>query len=723
MFPLLLLSLLAATPPEGAAPVLFLPRTATGAPDGFTALLSPAGDPDRVLSFPAGQWVTPPPGDYWAFLEGPETISPWPSRLDLRARDFSPLRVDFELVDSGRAEVAAAPELAVHLFGLDSHRRPDGEAREIFSRRLVAPPFAASLPVGRAFAAVYSPALGSYLALSPPFAVAKGLTTSVRPSPPRPGRADLLLILERPEPMASLAEDELRLFLQTAEGWQPPAVLAPSARRFYAVWYDLPAGPQRLRAFGDRLHLADRIVELRPGEVGQLTLRLGRRPDLEVRLDLPPSLRRSPQLRLELRPLSPPGRLARWILEPETTEIRLERLPPADAEIQLQAPPWAFSARLDLSSGKDAELRFAPRATELRGYLLREGERASGKLRFRLPDQDPIEVETDSLGRYEIDLWRRGLYEIGAMTAPELPSRQYYDLPEVREQINDLELPTARYVVRAFRRGTRRPVPIARAFYRFHDREDRLLAGELTIEDGQAPLPPFGPGRLDLWVAAKDHVERELLNLELPPDGPFRFVVAQLEPVTTWTHLRLEDQDEAPIEGAQLRIYRDGFSDQLLWQGKSDEDGDIEVPGHYGGRPALVRAPGFAFHAEPLPEPAAGTTEWQLARARPEKANLVVVDRESRTWAGAELWLGLRGLWLRGAALAWLTGGDGGGRTDLKGQIALSELPPDDLFLLAAPAGLDPEELPSLTLRARRLVFPPLPLQVLPLVVEPQAER
>jgi hypothetical protein len=169
------------------------------------------------------------------------------------------------------------------------------------------------------------------------------------------------------------------------------------------------------------------------------------------------------------------------------------------------------------------------------------------------------------------------------------------------------------------------------------------------------------------------------------------------------------------VVGAQLRVLRDGFSDQILWEGRSGAGGLVKVPAQYEGMPVLVRAPGFAFYADFLPQPTPGEEPWQLEKGPGGRTTLVVVDEESRTIAGAEVAVRVGNVWLRGENLAWLADNTAKGpRTGGDGSMVLRDLPSRKLLVLAKAGSFDPEDFEGLAFHAKILEAAKTPLLIVP---------
>ena len=614
-----------------------------------------------------------------------------------------------------------AYDLEARLIHADGASLEAPETDEVFSRQLPLATDAdapvAELPAGRAVAAIHSERYG-YKALSRPFRVEPGQETTVSPQPPSRTRADFLLALDRPRPARPFS-GRLSATMAGLDKERPADALIPSAGRVYAVWYGLPAGIHRLVVASPGHYLTDRIVELPGGEVGFLEARLERRPNVKVRLDLPEKLRQAAPLELEMRSLRFPATTEPWPVASDAREMTLHGVPPVDAEFILRSPPWEFRVRRDLRSGENGEIAFAPVVTEAFGSLSHGGEPASGIITFKLPDQPSFDVMTDGLGRYQVSLWRQDVYEVSTDPGDRDPFRRLVEVPLVLEKLIDVDVPSARHGVQALELGYAKWLPISQVLYRFVDEEGRELLGEVDGTGKRVELPPLGFGRIEVTVKAKGYYDARSEERALWPDAPGTEIGARLERVTARVRLRFAIDGFEPVEGVEVRVLRGGLSDEVAWEGKSNDQGVVDVPGDYAGLPTLVRSPGLAFKLARQPEPNPEPYVWWLELPLAEEATqVVVVDQESRPIVGASLLLGADLVWIRGKSLAWLLGDAGGeAKTDGQGVLRLRNLPSDQLSLLASSTAIDEIELGGYAQLAKQVdpAAPPmLVVRVLP---------
>jgi hypothetical protein len=542
--------------------------------------------------------------------------------------------------------------------------------------------------------------------------------SAFHPQLPAARRASFFLVLDRPGSARLFGRSGLKATLAAADGARRADVLIPTGGRVYALWYDLPPGIHRLVVSSPKLFFADRVLELPAGQVGYLAASLKRRPRVKVRLDLPARLIEAGPLEIEMRPRRPLAPAPeKWPVPTGAREMVISNLPPVDAEFTLHSPPWKFKTRLDLRDGKNGEIEFAPIVTEVFGNLTAGGFRRSDKIVFKLAGQEPVEVVPDELGRYQASLWRQEVYGVSVDLDDRQVFRRLVDVPVVLDQLVDLDVPSAIHRVFAYDHRNRRQLRISEALYRFVDEEGRELRGKAKIENGEGELPPLGFGTLDLTVKVRGYQDRRREGIPLWPRLPGADIVAWLEPVEAWVDLHLVDQDAQPVYKAEVRVLRDALADEIAWEGKSDHNGLVRVPGEYAGLPTLVRSYGHAFHVERLPDPYYFLPQWWLEE-KPSKAEtqVLVVDRERQLVAGADVLLGIGDIWLRGKSLAWLLEDlkrDGKtdsksdteidanlGKTDAKpaktginGVLLLRNLPAEKLFLLASTAPIGEIEL------------------------------
>ena len=686
-------------------------------PRGYTVHMSPTGEPEREITFPAGEWSSPPPGDYSVFLEGAGKISCCGGSAEIyeKGPDGAGQIGVMTVGAAGRARVESpfhpSNDLVAQLIGIDSHSQGASEPLEAFSRRLILdrPEPVVTMPAGKALAAVYSRRAGVYLALSRPFAVEPGGEALARPMPPAADKTDFLLVLERPRRAKSFDEYDLDAALYAGSDKIPADLLIPTAGRVYAVWYGLPAGPARLVVSSRSLYLADRMLELRGGEVESQVLALARRPRLRLQLEVPEQLRRQGPLEIFLKARASTGFTPPKI-DAAAKEVLLEGLPPLEGTLMLSfGELFSFEEPIDLRSGEDGELIFAPFETEVSGRLTCDGEGTLGEIAFSLPYNRQYVVKTDADGEYRTWLWQQRDYEV-LVSVPQRskPMRQVVEVPREPALLVDFEVPAPRHRLRAVDRQSRQVVPIKKADYDFTDDAGRLLQGREEAVDGQVELPPFGPGPLTVTVVADDYHDGRLEGLELPSRGADGELTLELDKVESFVHLELSrDLFAEKAAGAEIRVLRDGFPAEVAWEGKSDADGLVRIPAGFAGQVVLVRDEKSAVLVDFLPGQNVAPAKWRLpARPDPDRLTIVAVDEGFQPVSFADVLLGIGPVWLGGPVMSWLAGMEGrGATTNGYGIFSFFGLPEQEISLLVL-QGIPADDLSGLAHLAIRIDDP-----------------
>lgn len=215
-------------------------------PEGYEVHLVAASDLDRELVYPAGRWFQPPPGRYRFWVEGHWGMSNGSAIVNYSGSPFRErglVGVE-EMHPAGRIaldpKIEAGPDVALRLLHVESHNRTKFPQREI-SRRVFdqARWEGVLMPVGPVLAGLFDNAKDEYIALSRPARVQQGQTITVAPTTPAPGGTHVLVSLNRPRPVSSHDQYDVRPFLSVADKKLEPSVTIPTADRVYAVWYQV----------------------------------------------------------------------------------------------------------------------------------------------------------------------------------------------------------------------------------------------------------------------------------------------------------------------------------------------------------------------------------------------------------------------------------------------------------------------------------------------------
>lgn len=656
-------------------------------PEGFEVHLVPASDLDRELVYPAGQWFQPPPGRYRFWVEGNWSMS---SGSAIVSYSGSPFRkrglvgVE-EMHPAGLialdSTVEAGPEIALRLLHTESHNRGKFPQREI-SRRVVgeARREGVLMPAGPILAGLFDTEKDEYIALSRPVRAPHGEKVTVAPTPPAPGGSHVVVVLNRPTPVSSQDEYDVRLSLAIGEKKIKPSLTIPTADRLYGVWYQVEGRYAELTVESETVFLEPIEIPLRAGKVERVKSRLSPLPDLDVSLQLPDELR-ALGARLAVRPWDRSEALYSQEVEVGVEAVKFPRLQLGRYEVELQAGPWTFVEDADLTAGQSQEVEFSPEPILLSGTVYRGEDRHPGTVQFYAGAGRELEATTDERGGYEAIVFRPVLLvrvQLAGANGP--PFAEIFDPPIRYSRTLDLRVPATDFRVQVIDAQTGQPVPEAEVAARNETLDGKTFQQSSTTDgDGVAALPPMRPGRLLVVAEAEGYLPMAEPSVEpVHKDDPGKEISVSLDPIGETTRLRLLLEDGRPAVGAEVLAVPDLRDPTYAWSGRSDSDGRVAVPRRAHGTYLLVRHQKAGFQArrwksseEPI--------QWTLPSARSLAVEVVDSSGERVPWAGLTLWVD--GLRLEGAGLAWLT--ETRGSTDRHGVWLGKNLPMDAHSLLA----------------------------------------
>ena len=634
---------------------------------------------DCAAPRPAGR------GLFFEWLEAPGAISLFPALVEAGRPEPSPLLYG----PAGRAIIKTAdPTATVEFLQLDSYRasrtpRPD------FRRRASAADAASgvALPAGMVAAILRSPR-GALLAR--PARLEAGAALELTPAAPGAGRADLLLLLPRTRSFRSYDRDhEVAPWLRRGNG-EPrrPDQLVQSGDRVIAFFYDLPAGEWQAGASSAAYALAERPLELRAGQATVASFDLTPLPRLSARLAMPPGLRQSP-LRIEAYELASGAKLAEIDgIDPRAESVNLGFQPPVEVDLHLYAEPWLFKAQADLRPQLDAEALFAPRPIAVSGNITRDEQPFETYITFspggtERPDATP----TDAGGRYEMVLYRSGLFPVIVETGADKPAfLREVVVPDVPEAVFDFEVPANEVHVAVLDAESQEPVPMPDIQVEVQGETRPVTIRFVAGEDGRLELPPLPSGVLTISASAEGYLRSPPQAYDVAHLGREHELRILLEKGIEPKPLAFRRPDGQPATGIEVRAQY-ALDDSLpAFEAFTDERGEIEVPAQVDAMTLLWRDPGgrlasgfitYLSENPRLTEPVELTAASQLV-AR-------IVDRGGQPAAEAPLLLWAQsGELIEGKSLEFL---HGSAASDAAGYFRARGLPPAPLLLVAHRAG------------------------------------
>lgn len=625
---------------DGKRAVLVWPGD--GQVTGCEATLVPENDPDAEDHYPCGEWFIPPFGKYKAWIEGPSSISPAPAKLSYLSGQFTGqgLMAVFETTSAGEIGLRTRwPGTSLRVLNLDSFASGAFLA-PAFDRRArgdgIGP---VKVPTGRVLAGVFDPKSGDAVALARPVQVVAGGMAYAEPALPARG-TDVLVMLNRPHLRDRPDAESVTLKLDVDGQSRPPAVIADSSDRVYAVWYAVEGRRARVIADGRELAFSGREFPLFPRRV--ITVR--------------EQLRALPRLRVEIAPGTdlPQGasvQVKRFSGETlldvplEDPVVDLGHLPAEPVDVLLLSPDLELRQRADLSDGRDDTVHFQLQSLTIHGRLTRGERGATGKITFTLKTRRPLDVSTQDDGTYTAKLWAAGLYRIVATASGAQPFQV-----GMRELVSDtelnIELPRANVVIEVIDEKKKTGVADASIVATTTHAPSRTQRVTTDVR-GTAALPPIEPGATQLLFEAANYLSRERVLQVADSDEPQHFTV-ELTPVDASDRITLRLSDGTPAVAAQLMLMDAGTMMRALWSGQSDASGEVAVP-RIAGTILLVRH----ARAGSIPVIVSDGLELRLpAPAPPLAVRFVNASAMPARYAGIILWTS--GIRVFGGALSFL---------------------------------------------------------------------
>jgi len=641
-----------------------------------TSVVTQGADFDHELVYPCREPVTPPVGRLRYWIECDRMISPYSSVLHLSGRSHSgpPAVVRDRLVPAGLVALAddlvVAPEVSLRLLHIDSHSRLPVLQQEL-SRRVSGDRAyqGVLMPTGMIVGGLFDSSIGEYAALTAPVSVSAQQTTYLKPEPPREG-SDLLVVLDRPDFVHSVADDDVELQLLVEESPKPvdADVVIRSANRLFGIWYRIEGRYANLRVSSSSVWLPLSEVSLRPRKVSSIRAGLRKLPQLSVLLELPESMDRD-VIGLALVDSRAHGEVARVELPPDTQSYRFEAAPAANINVVGEAGPWRIRTAADLSDGISREIILAPEVVEVQGTVFRGDHGHPATVEFFTSGTNPelsLGIETDSEGAYEATLYRTGRYLVDVQLADATGPPRHEIVRVLEDSILDFHLPASSYTARVVDAETGEGIPDATVHCGNESLNGRVQGRILQTDgDGRAALPPMREGTIVL-VAEADGYRSARQELQSTEDESENEITINLQPADGGTIVHVLLPDGAPANGAEVMAFRSLESGVSLWQGKCDSQGTTVVPEGINASVVLARHPraGFGIQSWPLIANDPNGNDWQLPPRAP-RFELHVHDSSGRSVRYAPLAFRVGGVWLSGSSAAFgagFPGADGRGR-------------------------------------------------------------
>lgn len=649
---------------NGKKAVMFWPKN--NDVTGCVARLVPFTNPATELSFPCGEWFLPPVGQYRAWIETSDTISPVPLVLNHRDEPFqgTGLLAVLETVPSGEVGLlrASGEAATFRALSIDTFRA-GATLQRSFDRRVKATDSRpVRMPTGRIVAGLFDDK-GDAITLSRPTTLAANQI--IHPSLSVPRATNILVILERPKTHNS-GEQEVDVHLSIDEKAATPDVLIDAADRIIAIWYEQSGRHAQLRTKSTTLMAKPVDLPIAPGRTYTVRSTLTALPKLQVRLNAPEPLTK-PTLTVKTKT----GQQVFTAPVTESTMI-VPAVPAEQLEVTLASEELTVRERADASDGADKSVAFDVTPFSLTGTVTRRGKGIPATITVAPTSGKPAVVNAERNGKYTARLWAPGVYRVWLESAGI--SKHVYEARQFdRDETYDITVPGADITVDVTNARDGKSVSKARVAagttYKDHDGKDRRRWARVeTDNNGSAALTPLDPGPLTVVVEADGFQKKELQATAAGTTTPQHISVA-LDPLGDTTPLTILRPDGTPAAGAQVAL-SDG--EQLLWTGETDTNGRIEIAKRSGN--LLVRDTQSSIACiAPGPEhitlgpPAEPLTANFTVNGGPAKYTIITLTLGPCT--------------LRGNALNFLTGRPG--MSDASGRWSVALLPREPIRVIA----------------------------------------
>ena len=387
----------------------------------------------------------------------------------------------------------------------------------------------------------------------------------VIPPSPAKGRGQLFCGFLFPKPSEKGGYGDFGARMISGDATVPPSLVITADRwRYYAFWFDAPAGPFRIET-GSKEWTSSRPVSGEIPDRGSLSLPeipVIQKPSLKVSFQpsapLPPGqlqielldCRRSADVVGPLRlSLCKEGAVEAGALD---TEFRFLNLEPSMYALRWRLGPFSSVVSIDMRSGESREERIPIQVYEMRGRVTRGEQPIVASLTWRSwLTNELFRAEANSGGEYRVLL-----SEMDSFTVI-IDGDDFVDFADhvyVRgDGQQDFQIPGNRFRVHIV--DSKSGGPIARAAVHWGLQvKDSTMARALQVEtdaEGNAVLPPIQEGAVSFFVTADGYraSSRIEFSVESRASGGDRTIALERG---AGIRVRVEDSSGRPVQGATI---------------------------------------------------------------------------------------------------------------------------------------------------------------------------
>jgi hypothetical protein len=297
-----------------------------------------------------------------------------------------------------------------------------GSLRPLFVRDVTSLDSRPRLPAGKAIALLID-GKERIVAISKPISITAGNEPIAWPESDR-NRNTVVAWLRRPRPAAHPDQDPVAITAADTKGDHKPDAFVNAADSLFSVWYNLDGPSARLVIDSPQLRLSRDRVTIAAGSVATVDERLELLPTLTVAVGaFPPKARNVPtSMSLTISPARDETKTIRNIIVKPAQSYTIASLPATLLTLNLRIGEFLMEKHVDLSSGQDAKIDLALVPLIVSGSVYLNDVPVRARIRF-LQHGEPLVVETDDNGSYEVTLWQPQRYIIETTMAdrPAMP--------------------------------------------------------------------------------------------------------------------------------------------------------------------------------------------------------------------------------------------------------------------------------------------------------------
>lgn len=574
-----------------------------------TEAVAPCGSPLSISAQPA-----------WGWIETPTSMTPF--RTDISGGGDIAVS---GLVPAGIVTFSPGHKLGagerIRLISLvPPHEGPS--LRSLFVRDITSLDARPRMPAGRAVALLID-SKSRCVAVSPPIVINLGMETSVWPA--SPANAVVVAWLSRPRVTEREEQDRVTIRAVDETGPHEPDAIVNSADAVFAVWYDLDGKSVRLLVDSEELRIERDTVDTARGSVTMTEKPLQLLPALTVAIGSLPSEAASvaSPMTLTLAQVKEEQDVIRKIIVEPGKSYTIESLPAALLTLDLRIGNFLLQKRVDLTSGIDATSRIPLEPLLVSGTVYYGDTPTRAVVRFQQKGE-PLSVETDDRGTYEVTLWQPHRYVVETVLARNPTQAPFSQLVQINDSTTlDIRIPENALRARIF--DTADGKPLEHAEILIHNRwSDELgphaMVATVLANSEITALPPQRIGTSEVRVRAAGYADGGPITVNVDGSVRDRLIEIPMTRSTETSDLVIQLDGLAPAVGAEVAAWS---GDQLLWRGTADEVGRLAVPESIAQTRIVIRHPSGASVVAVLGM-STGAQTISLAPAAPPLAVKVV---------------------------------------------------------------------------------------------------